>query len=61
MATLAEIRAKLQASSQQNSGGSAGGDNAIYPIGISQKVKQQRFVSFLMLIKTIHSSGLNVQ
>lgn len=31
MATLAEIRAKLQASSQQNSGGSAGGDNAIYP------------------------------
>ena len=31
MATLAEIRAKLQASSQQNTGGSAGGDNAIYP------------------------------
>ena len=31
MATLAEIRAKLQASSQQNAGGSAGGDNAIYP------------------------------
>jgi hypothetical protein len=31
MATLAEIRAKLQATSQQNSGGSAGGDNAIYP------------------------------
>ena len=31
MATLAEIRAKLQASSQQNTGGSAGGDNAIFP------------------------------
>jgi hypothetical protein len=31
MATLAEIRAKLQASSQQNGGGSSGGDNAIYP------------------------------
>ena len=31
MATLAEIRAKLQASSQQNSGSSSGGDNAIYP------------------------------
>jgi hypothetical protein len=31
MATLAEIRAKLQASSQQNGGGSTGGDNAIYP------------------------------
>jgi len=30
MATLAEIRAKLQASSQQNTG-SGGGDNAIYP------------------------------
>lgn len=30
MATLAEIRAKLQASSQQNTGGSAGGDNAIF-------------------------------
>ena len=30
MATLAEIRAKLQASSQQ-SGGGTGGDNAIYP------------------------------
>jgi hypothetical protein len=31
MATLAEIRAKLQATSQQNTGGSTGGDNAIYP------------------------------
>ena len=31
MATLAEIRAKLQASSQQNTGGATGGDNAIYP------------------------------
>ena len=31
MATLAEIRAKLQAASQQNTGGSTGGDNAIYP------------------------------
>jgi len=32
MATLAEIRAKLQASSQQNTGNSgSGGDNAIYP------------------------------
>jgi len=31
MATLAEIRAKLQASSQQNTGSSTGGDNAIYP------------------------------
>jgi hypothetical protein len=31
MATLAEIRAKLQASSQQNTGGAGGGDNAIYP------------------------------
>jgi hypothetical protein len=31
MATLAEIRAKLQASSQQNGGSSTGGDNAIYP------------------------------
>jgi hypothetical protein len=30
MATLAEIRAKLQASSQQNTGGSLGGDNAIF-------------------------------
>ena len=30
MATLAEIRAKLQASAQQ-SGGQSGGDNAIYP------------------------------
>jgi hypothetical protein len=30
MATLAEIRAKLQQASQQN-GGSSGGDNAIYP------------------------------
>ena len=31
MATLAEIRAKLQASSQQNGGREGGGDNAIYP------------------------------
>jgi hypothetical protein len=31
MATLAEIRAKLQASSQQNAGSATGGDNAIYP------------------------------
>ncbi len=31
MATLAEIRAKLQQASQQNGGSSAGGDNAIYP------------------------------
>ena len=31
MATLAEIRAKLQASSQQNTGSATGGDNAIYP------------------------------
>ena len=31
MATLAEIRAKLQASSQNSTGGAAGGDNAIYP------------------------------
>ena len=31
MATLAEIRAKLQASSQQNTGSGSGGDNAIYP------------------------------
>ena len=30
MASLAEIRAKLQASSQQNTGGQAGGDNAIF-------------------------------
>ena len=30
MATLAEIRAKLQAS-QQNTGGASGGDNAIFP------------------------------
>jgi len=30
MATLAEIRAKLQASSQQNSNSQGGGDNAIY-------------------------------
>ncbi len=31
MATLAEIRAKLQQSSQQNAGSATGGDNAIYP------------------------------
>lgn len=31
MASLAEIRAKLQASNQQNSGSSGGGDNAIFP------------------------------
>ena len=31
MATLAEIRAKLQQASQQNTGGSSGGDNAIFP------------------------------
>jgi len=31
MATLAEIRAKLQATSSQNTGGSNGGDNAIFP------------------------------
>ena len=31
MASLQEIRAKLQASSQQNTGGSTGGDNAIFP------------------------------
>jgi hypothetical protein len=31
MATLAEIRAKLQATSQQNTGGVSGGDNAIFP------------------------------
>jgi len=31
MATLAEIRAKLQQASQQNTGGASGGDNAIYP------------------------------
>lgn len=31
MATLAEIRAKLQAASQQNTGGVSGGDNAIFP------------------------------
>ena len=31
MATLAEIRAKLQAASQQNGSSATGGDNAIYP------------------------------
>ncbi len=31
MATLAEIRAKLQQASQQSGGSSTGGDNAIYP------------------------------
>ena len=31
MATLAEIRAKLQQASQNNGGGATGGDNAIYP------------------------------
>lgn len=31
MASLAEIRAKLQQSSQQNAGGATGGDNAIFP------------------------------
>ncbi|MFZ9848732.1 MAG: hypothetical protein ACO3EE_11345, partial [Flavobacteriales bacterium] len=31
MATLAEIRAKLQQASQTNAGGASGGDNAIYP------------------------------
>jgi hypothetical protein len=31
MASLAEIRAKLQATSSQNTGGSTGGDNAIFP------------------------------
>jgi hypothetical protein len=31
MATLAEIRAKLQQASQQNTGSASGGDNAIYP------------------------------
>ena len=31
MATLAEIRAKLQQSAQQGSGNTGGGDNAIYP------------------------------
>lgn len=31
MASLAEIRAKLQAANNQNSGNSSGGDNAIYP------------------------------
>ena len=31
MATLAEIRAKLQASSQQNTGSTGGSDNGIYP------------------------------
>lgn len=31
MASLAEIRAKLQAASQQNTGGASGGDNAIFP------------------------------
>jgi hypothetical protein len=31
MASLAEIRAKLQAANQQNTGGSTGGDNAIFP------------------------------
>jgi hypothetical protein len=31
MATLAEIRAKLQATSQNNGGSATGGDNAIYP------------------------------
>ena len=31
MATLAEIRAKLQASSQNNGGSGTGGDNQIYP------------------------------
>ena len=31
MATLAEIRAKLQQASQNNGGSSTGGDNAIYP------------------------------
>jgi hypothetical protein len=31
MASLAEIRAKLQATSSQNTGGSNGGDNAIFP------------------------------
>jgi hypothetical protein len=31
MATLAEIRAKLQQASQQNTGGTGGGDNAIFP------------------------------
>ena len=31
MASLAEIRAKLQAANQQNTGSSSGGDNAIFP------------------------------
>ena len=31
MASLAEIRAKLQQASQQNTGGAGGGDNAIFP------------------------------
>jgi hypothetical protein len=31
MASLAEIRAKLQAASQQNTGSATGGDNAIFP------------------------------
>jgi len=31
MATLAEIRAKLKAASQQSTSGAAGGDNGIYP------------------------------
>jgi len=31
MATLAEIRAKLQAASQKSTSGAAGGDNAIFP------------------------------
>jgi hypothetical protein len=31
MATLAEIRAKLQQASQQNTGSTGGGDNAIFP------------------------------
>ena len=61
MATLAEIRAKLQASSQQGGGQSGGGDNAIYPHWNMPEGKLLQFVSFLTKTPTTLFSGLNEQ
>ena len=61
MATLAEIRAKLQASSQQNTAARAVVTTAFIHTGICQKVQLLQFDSFLTQTQTILFSGLNEQ
>ena len=61
MATLAEIRAKLQQSSQQNNGGGVGGITRFTPTGICPKAQRLQFVTCLTQIPITLFSGLNGQ